>query len=100
MSLGNNDAHPTPPQTIAPPRAARGGLPRQEGPGRVTLEVHAPRRISATGSAAVLSHSLLVTGLISGQIPATPTLVWPLVALSIASMAYDLGRKAITLDRL
>ncbi|MCX4673539.1 hypothetical protein OG453_44070 [Streptomyces sp. NBC_01381] len=99
MSLGSNDAHPTPPQAIAPPRAARRDLPRQEGPGRVTLEVHA-RRISATGSAAVLSNSLLVTGLISGQIPATPTLAWPLVALSIASMAYDLGRKAITHDRL
>jgi hypothetical protein len=77
-----------------------GHFPRQEGPGRVTLEVLAPRRVSATGSAAVLSNILLVTGLVSGQIPATPELVWPLVALSIAGMAYDLGRKAITRDRL
>lgn len=100
MSLSNNPAHPAPSPAIASPRAARRDLPRQEGPGRVTLEVHAPRRISATGSAAVLSNSLLITGLISGQIPATPQLVWPLVALSIASMAYDLGRKAITYERL
>ncbi|MFH8701319.1 hypothetical protein ACWGKK_36560 [Streptomyces chartreusis] len=57
--------------------------------------MHAPRRISATGSVAVLGNILLVTGLISDQIPATPALVWPLVTLSIASMAYDLGRKAL-----
>jgi hypothetical protein len=100
VSFSNNTAHPAPPQAIAPPRAARRDLPGQEGPGRVMLEVHAPRRISASGTAALVTNSLLLTGLLTGQIPATPQLVWPLVTLSIAGMAYDLGRTAITHDRL
>lgn len=99
MSLSNNAARPTVPPATAPPRAGRCDLPRQQESGRVILEVRAPVWGSTTGIAAVLSNSLLVTALISGQIPPTPGLIWPLVSLSVASMAYDLGRKAITDDR-
>ncbi|MGC9539939.1 hypothetical protein [Streptomyces sp. UG1] len=95
MSVSKRPARPA-----SPPAAVRRDMREREGLGRVTFEVSAPRKLTATGSGAVLSNSLLITGLVSGQIPATPELVWPLVALSIASIAYDLGRKAITHDRL
>ncbi|MFJ1874325.1 G protein-coupled receptor family protein [Streptomyces chartreusis] len=97
MSVSNNATHRSSSHQHRPRAVTR---PNRKGPTEVTLEVHAPRRISATGSAAALSNTLLVTGLISGQIPVMPTLVWPLVTLSVASMAYDLGRKAITTNRL
>jgi hypothetical protein len=96
VSVSKRRAQPASPPATVDHRDVR----RREGLGRVTFEVSAPRQLTATGSGAVLSNSLLITGLVSGHIPATPALVWPLVALSIASMAYDLGRKALTRDRL
>ncbi|MFJ9692651.1 hypothetical protein [Kitasatospora sp. NPDC101183] len=38
---------------------------------------------------------MLGAGLVHGTIPADPALVWPLVTLTIASMAYDLGNRAL-----
>lgn len=74
-------------------------LRERESPGWMILEVSAPRRSSATGSHALLGSSLLVAGPVSGRIPATPGLVWPLVTLSVAGMAYGLGRKALMRNR-
>ncbi|MFE4422022.1 hypothetical protein [Streptomyces sp. NPDC056817] len=48
-----------------------------------------------SGSSAFMGSSLLAAGLVGGYVPPSPALVWPLVVLSIASMAYDLGHRAL-----
>ncbi|MFJ1961815.1 hypothetical protein [Streptomyces massasporeus] len=63
--------------------------------GRVRLEFAVPQGPSLSSSGAVLGSALLSAGLAGGHIPPTPALVWPLVAMSVAAMAYDLGRRAL-----
>ncbi|MFJ3799919.1 hypothetical protein ACIPSJ_27000 [Streptomyces sp. NPDC090088] len=56
----------------------------------MTLEFTAP----SVGGSGVLAAALA-----GGHIPPETALVWPLVALSIAGMAYDLGREALQRNR-
>jgi len=78
--------HPAAPSPINQVR------PEQNG---VMIQFTAPRRADLVGGSAVLGSSLLAAGLAGGHIAPTPAVVWPLVALNIAGMAYDLGRKAL-----
>ncbi|MFG2732253.1 hypothetical protein [Streptomyces canus] len=80
------------PQRPAVPSATDQVRPEKSG---VMLQFTAPRHPDLVGGGAVLGSSLLAAGLAGGHIPPTPALVWPLVALNIAGMAYDLGRKAL-----
>lgn len=50
---------------------------------------------SAPTCAAVLGTGSVTTALVGGTVPADSPLVWPLVVLAVASMAYDLGVRAL-----
>jgi hypothetical protein len=83
-------------QAARPVRSSRipGGCPHGSTR-QVQLVFTPPRRLSVSGSSAFLGSSLLAAGLAGGYMPPAPSQVWPLVALSIASMAYDLSVRAL-----
>ncbi|MFF7333414.1 hypothetical protein [Streptomyces sp. NPDC008150] len=93
---------PTPSTEARPgpgPRAAR----RRRTSGRSPADAGAAGRTDAAGNGgflggSVLNGTLLLTGLVSGRIPATPQLLWPLVILSIAILGHDLCRRRLTSD--
>ncbi|MFF3020722.1 hypothetical protein [Streptomyces sp. NPDC057939] len=64
---------------------------------RITLSLPLPQRVSLTGATAVTGSSILAGTIASGNAPTEPVYVYSLVALSIASMAYDIARKALRL---
>ncbi|MGW7469302.1 hypothetical protein ACWGJT_32705 [Streptomyces xantholiticus] len=64
---------------------------------RITLSLPVPRRVSLTGATAVTGSSALAGAIASGQAPTEPVHVYSLVALSIATMAYDIARKSLRL---
>ncbi|MFE9846609.1 hypothetical protein [Streptomyces goshikiensis] len=64
---------------------------------RITLSVPLPQRVSLTGATAVTGSSILAGTIASGNAPTEPVYVYSLVALSIATMAYDIARKAVRL---
>lgn len=81
------------------PRATR----RRRTPGRRPVDAVTAERVATGGNGGfpgggVLNGTLLLAGVVSGRIPATPQLVWPLVALSVAIMGHDLCRRALTAD--
>ncbi|MFE9427744.1 hypothetical protein ACFYNO_32830 [Kitasatospora sp. NPDC006697] len=53
------------------------------------------RTPTAQTCTAVLSTGTVGTALLSGAVPPTSPLVWPLVVLALGSMAYDLGIRAL-----
>ncbi|MER6612232.1 hypothetical protein [Streptomyces xantholiticus] len=63
----------------------------------LTLSVPVPRRVSLAGATAVTGSSALAAAIASGHAPTEPVYVYSLVALSIATMAYDIAHKALRL---
>jgi hypothetical protein len=57
-----------------------------------TLYVRVPRVHAVT---AALSVSSTGTALVTGVVPADSPLVWPLITLALASMAYDICIRAL-----
>ncbi|MGP8300351.1 hypothetical protein ACTPOK_20980 [Streptomyces inhibens] len=61
-------------------------------PGTHAVLVKMPSAPTAT---AVLGTGSVSTALLSGTIPPDSPLTWPLVALALGSMTYDLGVRAL-----
>ncbi|MFE9953813.1 hypothetical protein ACFYRJ_41400 [Streptomyces sp. NPDC005531] len=61
--------------------------------GRGGVYVRLPGAPTAT---AALGTSSVGAALLTGTVPADSPLVWPLVALALGSMAYDLGVRALS----
>lgn len=62
---------------------------------RVTLSVPIPERTTLSGATAFTGSSALATGIVSGHAPTEPVHIIALVALVIATMAYDIARKTL-----
>ncbi|MFJ8078872.1 hypothetical protein ACIQ7Q_34280 [Streptomyces sp. NPDC096176] len=88
-----------PQNTSARNKTTPGEQPDGTGPiqRRITLSVPVPRRVSLTGATAVTGSSALAGAIASGHAPTEPVYVYSLVALSIATMAYDIARKSLRL---
>ncbi|MGW5202123.1 hypothetical protein [Streptomyces spiralis] len=62
---------------------------------RVTLSVPIPERTTLSGASAFTGSSALATGIVPGHAPTEPVRIISMVALVIATMAYDIARKTL-----
>ncbi|MER6159666.1 hypothetical protein ABT147_29645 [Streptomyces sp. NPDC001868] len=69
-------------------------------PRRRKLSVVIPSASTVSGCAVVTGSSTLGASVAAGRAPTEPGQIWPLVVLTVATMLYDLGRRALRRRRV